>query len=189
MAPDVSVSALATQTAALVAGDLVDLVLRAEAASIERAGSTGYVLRICLFVHTDPSLHTGITSMCPIYSKQGSRYQILTLREHSGKLEPRIPKALAHRRFPTFLGMMLAVWLTSNLTFWTRYSYHWITPNFSPTDSRSDQVNSVLDLVGVLTLTDSARYSSVWTSRNGKNLSRQGRSYVLCAQLLLRQRS
>ncbi|KAK0228292.1 AAA-domain-containing protein [Armillaria fumosa] len=41
VAPDVSVSALATQTAALVAGDLVDLVLRAEAASIERAGSTG----------------------------------------------------------------------------------------------------------------------------------------------------
>ncbi|KAK0459470.1 AAA-domain-containing protein [Desarmillaria tabescens] len=41
VAPDVSVSALATQTAALVAGDLVDLVVRAEAASIERAGSNG----------------------------------------------------------------------------------------------------------------------------------------------------
>ncbi|KAG7452765.1 AAA-domain-containing protein [Guyanagaster necrorhizus] len=40
VAPDVSVSALATQTAALVAGDLVDLVVRAEAASIERASST-----------------------------------------------------------------------------------------------------------------------------------------------------
>ncbi|KAK0210498.1 AAA-domain-containing protein [Desarmillaria ectypa] len=41
VAPDVSVSILATQTAALVAGDLVDLVVRAEAASIERVSSAG----------------------------------------------------------------------------------------------------------------------------------------------------
>lgn len=38
IAPDVSVQNLATQTAALVAGDLADLVSRAEVAAIERAG-------------------------------------------------------------------------------------------------------------------------------------------------------
>jgi peroxin-6 len=40
IASDVSVQNLATQTAALLAGDLQDLVVRAKAASIERAANT-----------------------------------------------------------------------------------------------------------------------------------------------------
>jgi len=40
IASDVSVQNLATQTAALLAGDLQDLVVRAKRASIERAANT-----------------------------------------------------------------------------------------------------------------------------------------------------
>jgi peroxin-6 len=44
IAADVSVQNLATQTAALLAGDLQDLVARARAASIERAANAMCVL-------------------------------------------------------------------------------------------------------------------------------------------------
>jgi len=43
VAPDVSLQDLATQTAALLAGDLRDLVVRAKGAAVERAASTVYV--------------------------------------------------------------------------------------------------------------------------------------------------
>ena len=44
LAPDVSLSSLATQTAALVASDLVDLVARAKFTSMERLIRITYVI-------------------------------------------------------------------------------------------------------------------------------------------------
>lgn len=43
LAPDVALKSLATQTAALVAADLVDLVHRAKYASIQRTIASSYV--------------------------------------------------------------------------------------------------------------------------------------------------
>ena len=52
LAPDVSLSNLATQTAAMVASDLVDLVARAKVKSLERAMRTTYVVVFGILLHT-----------------------------------------------------------------------------------------------------------------------------------------
>ncbi|KAK0474310.1 ATPase family associated with various cellular activities-domain-containing protein [Armillaria luteobubalina] len=75
-----SLSALATQTAALVADDLVDPVLRAEAALTEHAGSTG------IFTHRDYD--------------HGLHYQILTLKGRSGMLEHSYSEGIGAPKIP-----------------------------------------------------------------------------------------
>ncbi|KAK0484183.1 ATPase family associated with various cellular activities-domain-containing protein [Armillaria luteobubalina] len=46
------------------------------------------------------SLHTGITIMCPIYSKQGLHYQILTSKGRSGMLEHSYSEGIGAPKIP-----------------------------------------------------------------------------------------
>lgn len=47
LGPDVALSSLATQTAALVAGDLSNLIMHSRLTAIERVAKSSYVLFLC----------------------------------------------------------------------------------------------------------------------------------------------
>ncbi len=127
LGPDVDLKNLATQTAALVAADLVNLASRSKLMSVSRVRKA---LSASAAAISDRDLFlAGLAITGADLIKRSTRRARVT---QSRSVLP---------KFRTSHGTMLVVWLRSSLTFSIPFSYPWSTLSCSVTVSRSGPVS------------------------------------------------